>query len=67
MIATSQGRGTIRVGGGTIRADEGKFRAGEGTIRAGQDFEWKQILKYKSIIKTNLNLMVLIEEINYLK
>ena len=30
-IATSQGRGTIRV-------DEGTFRAGEDTVRAGQYF-----------------------------
>ena len=29
VIATSQGRGTIRAG-------EGTFRAGEGTVRAGQ-------------------------------
>ena len=43
----------------------------EGTIRAGQNFLCHLILqiisKYKSIIKTNLNLMVFIQEIIYLK
>ena len=38
---------------------------GKSTIRAGQDFE--QNLKYKSIFKTNPNLMVFIQEIIYLK
>ena len=54
---------------GNLLTGKGTIRAGEGTIRAGQDFYliiWK-ILKYKSIIKMNLNLMVFIQEIIYLK
>ena len=50
---------------------KGTIRAGEGTVRGAQDFSCQlflqQILKYKSIIKMNLNLMVFIEEIIYLK
>ena len=57
VIAMSQRRGTIR--------------AGKGTVGTGMDFYWclilLEILKYKSIIKTNLNLMVFIQEIIYLK
>ena len=50
---------------------KGTIRAGEGTIWCSQDF-WccltlSQILKYQNIIKTNLNLMVFIQEIIYLK
>ena len=43
-----------------MRTGEGTIRAGKGTIRAGQDILMRLILqlilKYKSIIKTNLNL-----------
>ena len=50
---------------------KGTIRAGEGTVRAAQDFSCQlflqQILKYKSIIKMNLDLMLFIEEIIYLK
>ena len=43
------------------------IRAGEGMIRAGEVCRILQlILKYKSIIKMNLNLMVFIQEIIYL-
>ena len=48
--------GNLLTGKGTIRAFEGKIRDGEGTI-----------LKYKSIIKTTLNLILFIQEIIYLK
>ena len=45
------------------------IKAGEGGIRVGQNFQCrpKLILKYKNNIKMNLNLVVLIQEINYLK
>ena len=50
---------------------KGKIIAGEGTIRGGQDFEYRLILygilKYKNIIKMNLNLMGFIQEVIYLK
>ena len=47
---------------------KGTITAGEGTIRPGQDFKCSLILfKYKSIVKANLNLMVFIQEIIYLK
>ena len=49
----------------------GLIRAAEKTIRAGQDFKYRVILelvlKYKNIIKLNLNLMVFIQEITYQK
>ena len=61
----------LLAGKGTIKADEGTIRAVEGLIRTGQDFQCFQILKrifkYKSIIKMNLNLIVFIQEIIYLK
>ena len=51
--------------------DKGTIGAGEGTMRAGEDFLClfiiQQILKYKSIIKMNLDLIVFIQEIIYLK
>ena len=50
---------------------KGTLRAGEDTIRAVQDFCWclilQQILKYKCIIKINLNLMLFIQEIIHQK
>ena len=56
--------GNALKGRGVTRADEGK-------IRTGQNFECclivLLILKYKTIIKTNLNLVVLIQEKNCLK
>ena len=51
-IATTQGRGTIT--------------AGEGIIREVENTKFG-ILKYKSIIRKNLNLTVLIQEIIYPK
>ena len=56
---------------GTITADEGTIRAVEGTIRAGGSFQCCPVLqlslKYKNIMKMNLNLMVFIQETIYLK
>ena len=56
---------------GTITADEGTIRAVEGTIRAGGSFQCCPVLqlslKYKNIMKMNLNLMVFIQENIYLK
>ena len=47
------------------------IRAGEGIIRGGENSERRPILllilKYKNIMKINLNLMVFIQEIIYLK
>ena len=43
------------------------IRASEGTIRADQDFQCRLILKYKSIIKANLNFVVFTQEIIFLK
>ena len=56
--------GNLLTGGVGIRGDEE-------TVRAGKDF-WcqlilEQFLKYKSIIKANLNLMVFIHEVICLK
>ena len=63
--------GNLLIGKGVIRAGEGIIRAGEGTTRTGQSFQFRLILqltlKYKSIIKVNLNLMVFIQKIIYLK
>ena len=59
-------RGVLRAGEGTNKACEGTNRAGEGVIRTGQDFQCK-FLKYKNIIKTNMNLIVFIQETIYLK
>ena len=53
-----------------IRTGQGTIRAGKGTIRAGQDCQCHLILlisEYKRIIKMNLNLVVLIQEIIYLE
>ena len=51
---------------GILLKRTGTFRAGEGTIRADQNFLcrfiFEQILKYKSIMKMNLNVMVFIQE-----
>ena len=56
---------------GNLLTGKGTSRAGEGTVRAGQDFHCgfsdSQILKHKSIVKMNLNLMVFIQEIIYKK
>ena len=60
-------------GKGTIATKAGKLtlRAGESTIRAGQIVRCRIILKlnlkYKSIIKMNLNLVVCVQEIICLK
>ena len=44
-----------------MRRAEGTIRPGEGTVKAGQEFLMPSlILKYKSIFKTNLNLMIFI-------
>ena len=47
------------------------IRAAEGTLRAGQKFYCHlillKILKYEGIIKINLNLMVFMQQISYLK
>ena len=48
----------------TIRTGQGTIRAGKGTIRAGQDCQCYLILL---ISELNLNLVVLIQEIIYLK
>ena len=51
---------------GNLLTGKGKIRAGEGIVRADQYFSCrltiKQILKYKSIIKMSLNLMVLFKK-----
>ena len=56
---------------GNILTGKEVIRAGEGTIRPGQNISCcimlSLFLKYKSVIKMNLNLMVFIEEILYLK
>ena len=57
---------------GNLLTGKGTIRTGEGTIRAGKHFFFCclilfLILKYNSIIKMNLNLMVFIQEIIYLK
>ena len=61
----------LLTGKDTIKADESTIRAVEGLIRTGQDFQHflilRRIFKYKSIIKMNLNLIVFIQEIIYLK
>ena len=53
------------------RVDKGTIRAGETAVRAGQDFLSRlilqPILKFKNLIKMNLNLMVLFQKIIYLK
>ena len=58
-------------GRGVMRAVKGIIKTDKGTIRAGQDFQCCTILylilKYKRNIKTNLNVMVLIQEIIHLK
>ena len=56
---------------GVVRAGERTIGAGESTIKASQNFSCllvlQLILKYKNIIKTNLNLMVFTKEITWLK
>ena len=57
--------------GNALTGRGGKIRAGKETIKTGENF-WRclilyVILKYKNIIKTNLNLMVFIQNIIYLK
>ena len=49
--------GNLWIGNDKIKAGKKRIRAGEGRTRAG----------HESIIRTNLNLMVLIQEIIYLK
>ena len=63
--------GNLWKGKGVIRDGKGTIRTGERTIGAGQDF-WccripKLILKYKSIIEMNLNLIEFTQVIIYLK
>ena len=47
---------------GNLLTGKGTIRTSEGTVRVGQDFQCRLIpyliLKYKSIIKMNLNLMI---------
>ena len=61
--------GNLLTDNSTIRPGEDKITASEGTI--GKVFQYFliswQILKYKNIIKSDLKLMVFIQEINYLK
>ena len=56
---------------GNLLTGKSIIKAGEGTIRAGENFECRPILylilRYKNIIRKNLNLMVFIQEIIYLK
>ena len=56
---------------GNALTGKGVIRANEGVIRAGQNFKWSLILqltlKYKYIIKMNINLMVFIQGIICLK
>ena len=56
---------------GNILTGKEVIRAGEGTIRPSQNISCcimlSLFLKYKSVIKMNLNLMVFIEKIFYLK
>ena len=56
---------------GNALAGKGIVRTGEGVIRARQNFYCylflESILMYKNIIKMNLNLMVFIKEIIYVK
>ena len=56
---------------GNLLTVKGRVRAGKDTGRAGLNFQWClilfKILKYKTIIKINLNLMVFIQEIINLK
>ena len=58
-------------GGRLIRPGKGVIWAGERTIKGDQGLQCRLIifviLKYKTIIKTNLNLIVLIWETFYLK
>ena len=65
------GKGVVIAGEGVIRDGDGVIRAGDGVIRVVQDFKCRLILqlilKYKNIIKKNLNLMVFIQEIIYIK
>ena len=53
------------------KSARGVARSGEGMIRVGQNFQChiflKIILNYKDVIKSNLGLMVLSQEIIYLK
>ena len=63
--------GHLLTGKNTIKAGKSTNAAGEGTTRADQNFQcrlvFSLILKYKNIIKTNINLMVFDQEIIYLK
>ena len=56
---------------GNALKGQGVIRTGEGVIRAGPNFQCSPILqlilKSKNIIKTNLNLMVFMQEIIHLK
>ena len=56
---------------GNLLTGRGTIRAGESTIRAGQNLWCCLILwltlKYKIMIKINLNLIVFIQEIIHLK
>ena len=55
---------------GTSLLGKDTFRAGKGNIRVGQNFYCclihQENLKYRTITKMNLNLMVFIQEIIYL-
>ena len=63
--------GNLSTGKGTTRPGDGTIRARKKTIGAGRDFSYhlilQQIFEYNNIIKMNINLMVIIQEIIYLK
>ena len=61
MLLDTLGASLLR----NLLTGRGKIRAGEGSIRAGLIL--LQIVKYKSIIKMKLNIMVSIQKIIYLK
>ena len=63
--------GNLLTDNSTITPGEDKITASEGAIKTGKVFQYFliswQILKYRNIIKSDLKLMVFIQEINYLK
>ena len=71
VILTDKGMKANITRRGVVRAGERTTGAGESTIKASQNFSCllvlQLILKYKNIIKTNLNLMVFTDEITCLK
>ena len=71
VILTDKGMKANITRRGVVRAGERTTGAGESTIKASQNFSCllvlQIILKYKNIIKTNLNLMVFTKEMTWLK